>query len=353
MKQIMVVGGSGVLGQLICHELLRIFDHTIHLVVSDYKTNRGQKTAQSFGKNATFRFLDVNHPDSIEQAIHHIDLVIVALKQPKPTIQKQCIKNKVFCIDVTTFKDFVDMTKELDQEARENNVGLIVMSGFFPGLSGLLVKKAIANFNEVSEVNVGLLQNTNAKVGLSGTLDMLKIINQEVHMLNGEKIPGFSKTRHMTFSHPLDQRKVRLIDHAEKNYLAEILPIEKINFWTAWNKNSFNSLIALLKRLHVIDRILQWNNQKFLSTFIKHNPKQTEEAAISIEVKGVLENKECSKTIALTAFSDYHTTAIFTSALAKIATEKEITGVVFPVEITDLEEILSQMDCPKITLNEF
>lgn len=45
----------------------------------------------------------------------------------------------------------------LYQSTDNNEIGSIVMSGFFLGLSGLMVNKAVASFDEVIEINVGLL----------------------------------------------------------------------------------------------------------------------------------------------------------------------------------------------------
>jgi len=48
MKKMMVVGASGVLGKLVCTELLRIFENQINLIVTDYKTERGKKFSRLF-----------------------------------------------------------------------------------------------------------------------------------------------------------------------------------------------------------------------------------------------------------------------------------------------------------------
>lgn len=45
MKKMMVVGASGVLGKLICMELLRVFEKQIKLIVTDYKNERGKRLA--------------------------------------------------------------------------------------------------------------------------------------------------------------------------------------------------------------------------------------------------------------------------------------------------------------------
>lgn len=61
MNTVMVVGASGVLGQLVCTELLRIFDNEIKLIVTDYKMDRGKRLANSFKRDVEFNYLDIKH----------------------------------------------------------------------------------------------------------------------------------------------------------------------------------------------------------------------------------------------------------------------------------------------------
>lgn len=356
MKKIMVVGASGVLGRLVCMELLRIFNNQVNLVVTDYKEERGKRLAESINREVIFQYLDVTNEESIMKAIQNVDIVIVVVKQQNPYIQRACIDNHVTCIDVTPFSNFVEKVKLLHQDAEKNDVGSIVMSGFFPGLSGLMVNKAVSNFQEVTDVNIGLLQNTNAKAGVSGILDMLKIISQRVDYYKDNytaNVSGFTKKRKMSFDEPYNESEVRLIGQAEKDFLNQKLKMEQINYWTAWNNQFFNKQIFFLKKLGVIDTILKLNNNKFLSKVVKHNPDKNEKAFLTVEVKGIIDNKECIKTLSLSTFSDYHTTAMVTAVLAKVTVHKKIKGVVFPFEITDIDEMLSEINDKDIVLKEF
>lgn len=352
MKKVLVVGASGVLGKLVCTELLRIFDSKIDLVVTDYKTERGQRLAESLNREVTFEYLDVTNEENIARVIDNVDIVVVVLKQNEPYIQRICIDHRILCIDVTPFADFVGKVKLLQQDAEKNEVGSIVMSGFFPGLSGLMVHKAVAGFQRVDEVNIGLLQNTNAKAGLSGILDMLKIISQRVTN-NSRSLPGFRLKRNMCFDDLSNKREVRLIDHAEKEMLNQKLNVETINYWTSWNQAFFNKQIAVFKSLGVINLLLNLSNHKILSKMVKHNSEKDEKAYLTVEVKGIMEAKKRARTLTLSTFSDYHTTAMVAAALAKIAVHKKIKGIVCPFEITDIEEILAEIDCKDIVLSEF
>jgi len=42
-----------------------------------------------------------------------------------------------------------------------------------------------------------------------------------------------------------------------------------------------------------------------------------------------------------------------TASLAKIAQQKNVKGVVSPFEITNIDELLSEINCPDIVIEEF
>lgn len=350
MKKVMVVGAAGVLGNLVCNELLRIMEKEVKLIVTDYKTERGKKLANSFKQDVQFQFLDVNDEENVKQVIKKADIVLVVVKQKIPHIQIACIENKVLCIDVTPFYEFVKKVVELNHRAEKNDTGSIIMSGFFPGLSGLMVKEAISNFQEVTEINVALLQNTNAKTGLSGILDMLKIISQPV-TFQSNIISGFTKKKDMYFSNQFKEREIRLIDHSESMLLKDNLTSAPIYYWTAWNSNVFNKMISALKKIG-FTKIIQKVNNKFLNKIVKHNPNKNENAFLAVEVEGVVDNQKCKRILSLSTFSDYHTTAMMTAALTKIGLQKEVKGIICPFEITNLDELLSVINCSDILIEE-
>lgn len=103
----MVIGASGVLGQFICTELLRVYDNQIKLILTDYKSERGTELANSLNNDVKFEYLDVNNIENVKQVIKNIDAVVVVLKQKTPIIQETCIHNQILCADVTPFYDFV------------------------------------------------------------------------------------------------------------------------------------------------------------------------------------------------------------------------------------------------------
>lgn len=353
MKKVLVVGASGVLGKLICEELFRIFQHQVDLTITDYKEERGKQVAATFQNPVKFKYLDVSKEESIENAIKGSELVVVAVKQEAPLLQKICFRQQVDCIDVSPFGPFIEKIKEV-YHASKTNAGSMVMSGFFPGLSGLLAKRAISDFQIVHELHIGLLQHTNAKAGVSGILDMLTIISKQVSSETvNDFTSGFSKKRRMYFSSAHKEWEVRLIEHDEKKVLQHKLKTENIYYWTSWNQSYFNKLLSVIRQTGLIALFQKGNNKRVLSKLVKHNPNKNEDAYLSVQVKGLIDDKRCTKTVSLATLSDYHTTAMATAALAKIMDTKRVKGVAYPFEVTTLDELLATMNNRTIVIHEF
>ncbi len=98
--------------------------------------------AGGFDHHVEFRHLMLRDNERVNHVLEDVDGVVIALKQENPFIQKACIEQDVLCVDVTPFYEFVDKVSYLNEEAKEAGTGSVVMTGFFPGLSALMVKKS-------------------------------------------------------------------------------------------------------------------------------------------------------------------------------------------------------------------
>ncbi|UOE94860.1 hypothetical protein [Alkalihalobacillus sp. LMS39] len=337
MTNILVVGAAGILGQMICNEVIQMVP-TSRLLIGDYKKSRGEKIASTYGEVAEFHYVDVHDELSIEKALLHIDFVIVAVQQEEPLIQKMCIKQQIPSVDVTVFHDFVQQVKELHPTAIEEEVPAVVMAGFFPGLSGVMVNHMIQQYSEISEVHVALLQNTNAKAGITGIIDMLSIISKVVEC-NHRKVQGFSKKRKMDFQNLSSNQEVRLIHHDERKWLQTGLGIDNVYYWTAWNKKAFTILLAILVKTGLIKKI----KKQHVGSFVRHHRFLPEHVALTVEVIGKIRGKVHTKTCTVTADSDYGITASVAVAIAKQLLTKKESGVLFPYELVTLDDLLLHM----------
>ena len=178
-KHILVVGAAGGVGRKICKEVCRQIGHGA-LIVSDYKTARGQELARALGKGVSCRFVDVNDGESIKKAIAGVDAVIVAAQQKEPLVQAICTQYRIVCLDITFSPDFLHKVERLQGKASSQGAVLVVAAGLFPGLSGIMAKYACEICQNVESIDVAMLQNTNASAGPTGIADMLGLFAQPV-----------------------------------------------------------------------------------------------------------------------------------------------------------------------------
>ncbi len=125
----MVVGASGTLGQLICAEVRQLLPEA-KVFIGDYQPKRGAATAAAF--NGEFRLTDFDSA-SLEMTIAEMDIVIVAINQPRPVIQELCVQHGNICIDVTVFHELIDQA-----------------AGLIPKLKAVDVRKKMAQLGSVT-----------------------------------------------------------------------------------------------------------------------------------------------------------------------------------------------------------
>ncbi len=351
--RIIIIGASGILGGLICTEILNLFKDRVNLFVGDYQPIRGKITAVNFG--AEFCETPINDINKLSSSLSGKDLVINATNQAEPIIQNICLEKSIPCIDITAFYSLAKKVQELYKSSVGNKSTSIIMAGFWPGLSGLLLAEAVKDFDEVRESNITLIQNTNAKAGASGMVDMLKIISEPVDtMFNNRNInlSGFSLKRKLMLQYFKKEYVTRLISHSEKQMLHEKLPIKNINYWTTWDNWLFDLLISILSKIKLLNFIVSKIDKNTIKKLIKHDKNKSEETMLIVDVHGKKENSTKYKQLCIKAFSDYGTTAKITAALAKVTLKKKSMGVCLPLEITTLEEILAIINDKRVEYYE-
>lgn len=326
--KIIVIGGSGSMGFKICKSITELLPGT-HLIVGDYKLDRGIKTAKRL-TNASARHADINDFDSLEKLMSiDISCVVVALKQKDPIIQNICSKKNIPCVDITTFSAFSNKVKQ--QLPIETSVS-VIMAGFFPGMSGIAVKEGMTSFSHIDQVKVSLLQNSKASVGITGMRDMLTIISRPL-----EKSKGFRKRYRVKIESK--EYYPREINHDESLILEDCLMIPSVTYYTCWNKEFFNKFISLIIRSNTIKPLIK------LMRVLKINMDRetnNETAYLSVEFIGNIRGgKQTEKKIQLKVFSDYGITAWMTALLVKkILVTPFLVGVCYPFEILTFEDVL-------------
>jgi len=350
-KRIFVVGGAGGVGRLICDEVIRQMGKS-SLIVGDYKSERGQALADRLGED--FRFVDVDNIDGTE--INDVNAVIVATPQSEPRVQTLCIDRRIPCFDITLSVEFAAKVEALEARAQSTGTPVVVMAGLIPGLSGVIIKQASKDFEKIDEIHLGLLENTQtSSPGTAGTADWLGILAKPVEY-KGQRHNGFSVTRKFIYPEPFGERTLRLFDYPESEIIRRKCNASEVYYWTAFDKESFNRLLVLLKWLRVLD-LFNVPRMRLraarIGIGVTRMLKQSDTpVALTVEVSGTKHGKREVTRIGIVGPSDYGTTAMVTVAMVKLLLndDAQATGVRYPMDIFALPALTTAVDSPKIKL---
>lgn len=326
-SRVVVVGGSGRLGSLICSALN-----------SSALNQQDRITAVATSRTAdTDRTVlaDITDPRSIAEALTHADAVVVAVPQAEPLIQQVCAQSGIPCVDVTVS---AELLAAADASIGEASPPSVLMCGLFPGLSGVLARHTAAQLDRVHTVRLGLLQSSNADVGSTGTKDMLRMISQPVPTEQGEA-PGFSEPRRMGLGH--SAHTLRLIRHAEAEPLQRHVPEAVIEYCTAWQSRSFTRLISGLRRSGLLHRLAE----STLPLQPQHDPAKPQTAWLAAEAHGLSGGAPTILRSTVQAESDYGATAEIVAAVVRLALSSELPGgVQTPMDHLDWADLYRVSD---------
>lgn len=322
MQKILVIGSSGALGQQICTALLTQREVTLI---------RGVRSRDEPGS----RRVDVCEETSIRASAAEVDLVVVAVPQDQPRVQRVCAALGIACIDVSHEGALLRATQ---RELGGSTVPLVMMCGIYPGLSGILAADLVSTFEEVSQIHVGLLQSTNALVGPLGVRDMLGKIAQPVPTRNG-LAPGFGLRRRMSFGErPVP---VRLMRCDEREVLLQRLRAGEVRYYTGWSDLRFTSMIAGLRRSGLL-RLITRSGVRITP---RHDPSVPETIWLTVEASGRRGGKPVTRSAGIQAFSDYGSTALIVAAVAKkLLSAPGPQGVLVPLDFFTAEDLQAVID---------
>jgi lysine 6-dehydrogenase len=154
IMNIMVLG-AGMMGRAIAYDLETFSKfENITLVDRDKKT---LDSAEKFLKNnqINFEILDIDKKEGVEKKFKDNDIVISAIPYFYNLVLTQiAIKSNTHFLDLGGNNTIVDLQRALFKQAKEENVTIIPDCGLAPGLTSVLIRNIVEDFNTVDSVKI-------------------------------------------------------------------------------------------------------------------------------------------------------------------------------------------------------
>jgi saccharopine dehydrogenase (NAD+, L-lysine-forming) len=195
--RILLIGGSGKVGQLIAEEIHRLCLGVV--TIAGRTAAKAMSAAERIDRSVRWAIFDINSFGTHEQLlIKESDLVIVCIDQHDLHWVSYCIEHRVMYLDITAKTDFINSLPSLHEKAVMNDTLVLTGLGLCPGITTLLAAQLTMYHPEADAFNTGLmlgLGEAHGKASIEWTLD--NYLND--FKLRGEMVRSFWHHRSFYF----------------------------------------------------------------------------------------------------------------------------------------------------------
>ena len=353
--KILVVGGYGQVGRYVA---LSLFDKFPDKVIV---AGRNLAKANSFSAEHNNSFetmeLDINNIGSISMAMKNVKIAIICLSAENNIFAEYCIKNGIHYVDISPSYDSIKGIEQFKEDAINYSSTCVLGVGLTPGLSNILVKKALKEFDILQKVSINLLLGLGETHGDDGVKWFLDSIYHDYYKCDDgvrKKNKPFIGKNKTTFGKPLYTRATYPFNLADQFILQKTLNIENVASYYCYDSKVITAYVSILKRIGLF-ALLRWKISyniilKSFILFLKMIHKLnigSDIFGVQVDAFGVRNCEEHTYHIGAVGYNNSLLTAEVTAFVATRLYEGNLPCGVFYIEelfsLSDMDELLSNV----------
>jgi saccharopine dehydrogenase-like NADP-dependent oxidoreductase len=269
--KILVIGGYGQVGKIICRQLAATFPGKVIAAGRSYK--KAEAYAVSIGGIVHPMQLDVNDLDRVADILQETRIAIMCLDHNDAGFVKACIEQKTQYIDISPSYDTLARIESLHDRAVEHGITALLGVGLAPGLSNMLVKYIAAQCERVECVDIFLMLGIGERHGRNGIQWLLNHLYQDFDMLEHtaqKRIKSFSDKKTTLFPEKLGRRMTYRFDLADQHILPKTLGVPNVSTRFCYDSALITTEMAILKSVGVFTLLKYAAIRNFFSTLLEY-----------------------------------------------------------------------------------
>ncbi|RCW65823.1 saccharopine dehydrogenase family protein [Saliterribacillus persicus] len=326
-KNVLIVGGYGMVGGKIAIELLKATSWTIYI------GGRNLDKAKDFCKEKDLHplLIDVTQP-LIDDQILKMDLVIMCLDQENTAFAKYCLESGVNYVDITANYPFMKEVEQLSHMAQ--NATALFSVGFAPGLSNLLAKDTAGKMDRISELHITIMLGLGEKHGVGAIEWLLDQLNEPYELQNSktkETVYNFSQKKRTTFQR-FGSRSSYLFNFSDQHTLRKSYPGCDIRTHLTFDVEWVNRLVHLFQVLRLTSLLKQKWMRKWIVKSIQKSSLGSDICAIKVEGRNDEKGKVNEISQVMYAHNEAAMTACITALVARKMMDESLPSGVYHID---------------------
>ncbi|OMF12803.1 saccharopine dehydrogenase [Paenibacillus sp. FSL H7-0331] len=315
-NHMMVVGGYGQVGQMICRDLGELYPGKVIAAGRSYDRAE-QFCLTTEGKVKPYQ---INIKEAVDPEIwKDIKLVVMCLDQIDPAFARTCFNNGVHYVDISADDSFLSQLEHLHEEAVAGQATAVLSIGLAPGLTNLLAAHAkhLMDQTDVIDISIMLgLGDQHGKAAIEWTVDNLGTDFTVMQAGSKVVVSSFTDGKITEFGSALGHRKSYRFNFADQHALSRTLGVPLVSTRLCFDSASVTGLLAWLRvggvfRLLKLQRIrhaviqlfgkLRFGKEMFAVKIDAWGKKGQDDVLIECLVQGIKEANITAKVAATVA----------------------------------------------------
>lgn len=243
-RDIVVIGGYGQVGQVVCRELGALYPGKVYAAGRSY--SKAKRFSDATGGNVLPLQLDVN--ERLPAAVfREAALVVMCLDVRHTGVVQACVDHGVDYIDITA--DYSAMASIEKLRAAESTVVLSV--GLAPGITNMLVKRGKQKLDTVLQADIYVLLGlgeAHGRAAIEWTLDNLAADFSVVEQGAARQTASFSEGKKTRFPDPFGRRTAYRFNFSDQHVIPRTLHIPAVSTRLCFDSALVTHAAAGLKR---------------------------------------------------------------------------------------------------------
>jgi saccharopine dehydrogenase-like NADP-dependent oxidoreductase len=223
-RDILIVGGYGIVGRRIAARLAPLFPERV--VIAGRDEEKAATLCRELGEGTRSRRIDVDDLPSIASALGGVGTVMTCVAQRDLFLLRAAIARGMAYTDIAPRLAFWQGAEEMAAEARRTGACIVLGAGLSPGISNMMARQLAMSVGRVDRIETAILLSLGDEYGPDSLHHVLEAVSEPFQLMeNGERheaVP-FSQGRAVVFPEPLGRRTAYLFPWSDVVYYPKTL----------------------------------------------------------------------------------------------------------------------------------
>ncbi|MDQ0193575.1 saccharopine dehydrogenase family protein [Paenibacillus wynnii] len=344
-EHIVVIGGYGHVGQMICRELCELYPGKVF--AAGRSLERAELFSRATGGKVMPLQLNINEPVNPD-VLDNVKLIIMCLDQTDTNFVRSCFEREILYVDISANVSFLSQVEKLHSEAYDRHTTAVLSIGLAPGMTNLMALHATGLMDQTDAIDISImlgLGDQHGKAAIEWTIDNLGTQFGVIKDGRMTAVSSFKDGKITDFGIGLGRKKAYRFNFSDQHVLPRTLGVSSVSTRLCFDSTPVTELLAWLRTAGVFHLLRYRPIRNIVVQLFGRIHLGTEMFAVKIDARGKKSQENMLVECFLQGRKEAEITAKVASAVADAVYRSPYPHGVYHIDqLFDLETLCRLMN---------